>query len=146
MNKKILIIVVALMNLSTMLAQNWQTNFTKAKEIATNDNKYIVLVFQGSDWCGPCIKLDREIWSSEVFKAYANEHYIMLQADFPRRKKNALSVSQTEANAKLAEAYNKNGIFPFVVVLDRKGKILGQTGYKKTTPQAYIDEINGFIN
>ena len=134
------------MNLSTMLAQNWQTNFTKAKEIATNDNKYIVLVFQGSDWCGPCIKLDREIWSSEVFKAYANEHYIMLQADFPRRKKNALSVSQTEANAKLAEAYNKNGIFPFVVVLDRKGKILGQTGYKKTTPQAYIDEINGFIN
>ena len=69
----------------------------------------------------------------------------MLRADFPRRKKNALSEIQTKANAKLAETYNKNGVFPFVVVLDQKGNVLGETGYKKTTPKAYIDRLNSFI-
>ena len=68
----------------------------------------------------------------------------MVQADFPRRKKNVLADKQTKANAKLAEAYTKNGVFPFVVVLDNNGKVLGETSYKKTTPQTYIDELNGF--
>ena len=104
----------------------------------------IILVFQGSDWCAPCIKLDREIWSTEVFKKYATENYVMLQADFPRRKKNALPEPQTKANAALAEKYNKQGYFPFVVVLDSNGKVLGESSYKKTTPENYIKELNAF--
>lgn len=126
-------------------AQEWHTDFSKAKEIAATSNKPIVLVFQGSDWCGPCIKLDREIWSTEEFKTYANEHYVMLKADFPRKKSNKLSKEQTEANKKLAEKYNKQGYFPFVVVLNSKGEVLGETGYKKTTPKKYIEEINAFL-
>ena len=69
----------------------------------------------------------------------------MLLADFPRKNKNALSEAQSKANAKLAETYNKSGIFPFVVVLDNKGNVLGETGYKNTTPKAYIKELNDFI-
>jgi len=69
----------------------------------------------------------------------------MLQADFPRRKKNALPKEQSKANGALFERYNKNGIFPFVVVLDHKGKVLGETSYKKTTPKNYIKELNSFI-
>lgn len=69
----------------------------------------------------------------------------MLQADFPRKKKNNLSEAQVQSNAKLFERYNKSGIFPFVVVLDATGKVLGQTGYKKTTPEEYIKELNTFI-
>jgi len=144
MKKGIIILVVVLINLSTTFAQEWETDFAKAKEIATKENKPIVLVFQGSDWCAPCIKLDREIWSTDTFKDYAKNNYIMLQADFPRKKKNALSDAQAIANAQLAETYNKNGIFPFVVVLDNKGILLGETGYKKTTPKSYIEELNSF--
>lgn len=124
--------------------QEWQTNFEKAKEIASAEEKTMILVFQGSDWCAPCIKLDRAVWSTETFKDYAAEHFVMIQADFPRKKKNALSEELTMANAKLAEIYNKFGIFPFVVVLDSDGKVLGETSYKKTTPQNYIDELNAF--
>jgi len=69
----------------------------------------------------------------------------MVQADFPRRKKNALTQKQTHANAMLAEAYNKRGIFPLVVILDKDGNVLGETGYKKTTPQAYIEELKHFV-
>jgi thioredoxin-related protein len=144
MKKEILLIII-LMQLGAAVAQNWQTDFAKAKQIATEQNKHIVLVFQGSDWCAPCIKLDREIWTSDVFIDYANEHYVMLKADFPRKKQNKLSEEQAEANAKLAETYNKRGFFPLVLVLDSKGSILGETGYKKTTPEAYIQELNSFI-
>ncbi|ADV50767.1 thioredoxin disulfide isomerase [Cellulophaga algicola DSM 14237] len=129
---------------TTVSAQEWQTDFVKAKAIAVKESKPIILVFQGSDWCAPCIKLDREIWSTDKFKKYAGEHYVMLQADFPRRKNNALSDTQTKANAQLAEWYNRNGVFPFVVVLDSKGKVLGETSYKKTTPENYIKELNAF--
>lgn len=142
--KKYFLIALTLVVTISSYAQDWQTDFAAAKEIASKENKPIILVFQGSDWCAPCIKLDREVWSTDVFKEYAANHYVMLQADFPRKKKNALSEKQTAANAKLAETYNKNGIFPFVVVLDANGKVLGETSYKKTTPEAYIKELNAF--
>lgn len=140
-----MILWLVLLNVSSVLAQDWQTDFLKAKEIATKENRPIVLVFQGSDWCAPCIKLDRQIWSTDSFKNYAKDNFVLLQADFPRKKKNALPKIQADANAELAEIYNKSGVFPFVVVLDREGKVLGQTGYKKITPEAYIKELNSFI-
>ncbi|MEZ4875490.1 MAG: thioredoxin family protein [Flavobacteriaceae bacterium] len=126
-------------------AQDWQTNFDTAKQKATQNNLPIVLVFQGSDWCAPCIKLNKEIWSTETFKTYAKDHFVMLQADFPRKKKNALDSDLETQNKALAEKYNKQGIFPFVVVLDKNGKVLGETGYLKTTPSDYIQHLNAFI-
>jgi len=144
MKKVIVALIVMIVSINTIIAQEWQTEINFAKEIATKESKPIILVFQGSDWCGPCIKLDREIWSTDTFKKYAKEHYVMLKADFPRRKKNKLSEKQTKANALLAEKYNKQGFFPFVVVLDSSGKVLGESSYKKTTPENYIKELNAF--
>lgn len=144
--KRILFILITIIATSNVVtAQDWHTDFEKAKTIASTSNKTIVLVFQGSDWCAPCIKLDRSVWSTEAFKNYASENFVMVQADFPRKKANALSEEQTAANAQLAETYNKRGIFPFVVVIDDSGKVLGETSYKKTTPEGYIETLNGFI-
>ncbi|WP_341216462.1 thioredoxin family protein [uncultured Wocania sp.] len=145
MKKIIVALLVMIVSVGTTMAQEWQTDINVSKEIASKESKPIILVFQGSDWCAPCIKLDREIWSAEVFKKYAAENYVMLLADFPRKKKNSLSESQSKANALLAEKYNKQGFFPFVVVLDSNGKVLGESSYKKTTPDNYIKELNTFI-
>jgi thioredoxin-related protein len=141
---KNLFITLMLLVSTTIFAQDWQTNFEKAKEIATKNNQKIILVFQGSDWCAPCIKLDNKIWSSNEFKAYAKDNYVMLKADFPRRKKNKLPKKQQNHNEALAEKYNQNGLFPLVVILDNTGKILGKTGYKKISPKEYIALINKF--
>ncbi|HIB48931.1 MAG TPA: thioredoxin family protein [Flavobacteriaceae bacterium] len=146
MKELVILLILFFTALPSLVAQEWQTNFEDALEIASEENKPIILVFQGSDWCAPCIKLDREIWSSEVFKKYAADHYVMLQANFPRKKMNALSETQTKANAKLAETYNKQGFFPHVVILDSKGNVLGETGYKKTTPEKYINVLNTYID
>ncbi len=127
-------------------SQDWQTNFDVAKTMAKESEKPIILVFQGSDWCAPCIKLDREIWATSLFKNYAAENYVMLKADFPRKKENALSKEQTQANALLADKYNQKGIFPLVVLLDSEGNELGQTSYKRLTPEDYIKELNRYLN
>ena len=129
---------------SSLIAQEWQTDFEQAKAKAAEQNQNIILVFQGSDWCAPCIKLDREVWSTEEFKTYAKNHFVMLLADFPRKKENVLLAEQQEKNNKLAEKYNGNGYFPFVVVLNKDGKVLGETGYKKITPAEYIDLLESF--
>ena len=129
---------------ATIWAQEWQTDFNYAKEMAKAGNKPIILVFQGSDWCAPCIKLDQQIWSSEEFKNYSSDHFVMVLADFPRKKQNMLTAEQQEKNEKLAETYNKNGYFPLVVVLDKAGKVLGQTGYKKITVKEYISLLESF--
>lgn len=144
MLKKLLLLNLCLFVSVSGFAQEWQTDVDTAKKIASDNNQKIILVFQGSDWCAPCIKLDKEIWSNDEFKTYAKEHFVMLLADFPRKRKNKLSDTQQEKNNKLAEQFNKQGIFPYVAVLDKKGKVLGSTGYKKVSPSDYIDLLNSF--
>ncbi|MGO4821753.1 MULTISPECIES: thioredoxin family protein [unclassified Flavobacterium] len=126
-------------------SQNWQTDFNQATTEANAQNKPIVLVFSGSDWCAPCIKLDTNIWQSETFKEYAAKNYILERADFPKKKQNELTAELKKHNQELAEKYNQEGIFPLVVVLDSKGTILGKTTYKNVSPNEYIEILNSFL-
>ena len=128
----------------TSFSQNWITNFEAAKVLSAKQNQNIVLVFQGSDWCAPCIKLDKEIFSTPEFQNLAKDHFVMLQADFPRRKANKLSKALTEQNSKLAAKYNNNGYFPLVVVLDKNGTVLGKMGYEKSKPESYFNKLKAF--
>ncbi len=122
-------------------AQEWFLDIEEAKTESEINGKPILLVFQGSDWCSPCIKLEKEVWQTKEFQSYASDHLVLLQADFPRRKKNALSSERQRHNNHLAEKYNHNGIFPFVVLLSPKGEVIGETGYKNISAQEYIDHL-----
>ncbi|WP_340156567.1 thioredoxin family protein [uncultured Winogradskyella sp.] len=143
MKTKLLFIIFLFLSIQAY-SQDWQTDFETSKELASDGDKIIVLVFQGSDWCAPCIKLDREVWSTQEFQDLAEDKFVMLQADFPRRKSNKLTTEQQEHNNALAEKYNKNGYFPFVVILDSDGNELGSLGYEKTTPTKYFEKIVSF--
>lgn len=131
--------------ISVFYAQNWQTNFEEAKMIASKENKNIVLVFSGSDWCAPCMKLEKNIWMSDVFKAEAEKNWVTYKADFPKKKANQLAPELTEQNKKLAEKYNKGGSFPLVVLLDPNGKVLGMTGFKNVSAEEYIQLLHSFV-
>jgi len=143
--KSILLLLLFIGQLSLTYSQNWELDFNKALKTAQNSNKTIVLVFSGSDWCAPCIKLEKEIWETEIFQKYAKDHFVMVRADFPRKKANKLSKEQQEKNAMLADKYNPNGYFPSVVVIDKYKNVLGSTGYKKLNPEEYIEHLNSFI-
>jgi thioredoxin-related protein len=144
MRKKLLTFTALFCFALITVAQTWQSDIKVAQKIAKEKDQKIILVFQGSDWCAPCMKLDKEIWSTDIFKKYANEHYVMLKADFPRRKANRLPEEQQKKNDLLAEKYNRNGYFPHVVVLNAEGKVLGQTGYKGVSPEEYIKLLDAF--
>ncbi len=114
-------------------SSSWQTDFQKAQTEATVQKKYILLNFSGSDWCGPCIKLKKEILDSEEFLKYADEKLVLVRADFPRLKKNRLSPEQTKQNEALAEKYNSEGKFPFTVLIDATGKaVKSWEGYENS--------------
>ncbi len=115
---------VSFLLLLSLGSPTWLTNFQKGKTEAIASNKLIVLNFSGSDWCGPCIRLKKEVFESEAFENYAAEKLVLVNADFPRYKKNQLSKEQAEENEALAEKYNPAGRFPFTVLLDPNGKVL----------------------
>jgi thioredoxin-related protein len=126
---------------------SWQTDIEKAEQSAKAEHKLIVLNFSGSDWCGPCIRLHKEIFESEVFTSFANEHLVLLNADFPRSKKNQLSKEQQKKNDELADAYNKEGVFPLTLLLNPDGKVLKKwEGFPKESADEFTNEINGVAN
>ena len=102
----------------------WLINFDTAKEIALRDHKLILLNFSGSDWCGPCIKMKKEVFENPDFITLAEKELVLLRADFPRSKKNALPAELVKHNEALAERYNPEGKFPFTVLLGADGKVI----------------------
>ena len=144
--RKILFIFILILSTSIETqAQDWVYDFKMAKEMAQIQHKKIILVFSGSDWCPPCKKLERNIWTSQEFIDYAKQHYILLKADFPHKRKNRLSDMQMKKNIALAKIYNPRKRFPTVLVLDENGNVLGKTGYKRVSPKEYIEILNSFI-
>jgi thioredoxin-related protein len=139
---KKIIIALFLFMVSFSYSQNWKSNFEEAKQEASKENKDILLVFSGSDWCAPCIKLDNVVWKSEAFKAEAEKYWVIYKADFPKKKANQLTPEMTQNNKNLAEKYNKNGSFPLVILLDKTGKVIGMTGFKNISAADYIQLIH----
>lgn len=140
MKNRIIILLIFISSWS--YSQNWKINFDEAKQTATKENKNILLVFSGSDWCAPCIKLDNVVWKSEAFKLESEKIWVIYKADFPKKKANQLSAELTESNKRLAEKYNRSGSFPLVVLLDKTGKVIGMTGFKNISATEYIELIH----
>lgn len=103
---------------------HWENDFSRAKQTALAEHKYILLNFSGSDWCGPCIRMHKEIFETESFSTFASNQLVMVNADFPRQKKNQLTRSQQQQNEQLAERYDVAGHFPYTVLLSPDGNIV----------------------
>lgn len=120
----------------------WLGDFALAKKEAAEKHRLILINFSGSDWCGPCIRLRKEILETTTFESYAAEHLVLVRADFPRQKKNQLSKEQTKLNEELADKYNPEGKFPFTLLVDENGKILKTwDGFPNITPDVFVTEV-----
>jgi len=131
--------LVALLSAPSAEAKpGWLTNYQQAQEEAKANKKLILLDFTGSDWCGWCIRLDKEIFSKVEFKEYANKNLVLLEVDFPRGRE--LTGTQRKHNEELATKYRIQG-FPTIVILDGDGKKVGELGYMPGGPSAFIAEL-----
>lgn len=136
------LLFILLFTYNYFFAQDWNNNLNEALQKAQTSNKNVLLIFSGSDWCAPCIKLDKTVWQSDTFKNHALENWELYKADFPRKKANKLSEEQVKYNRELAEIYNKEGSFPLIVIIDKTGKVLGKMGFKNVSATEYIAMIH----
>jgi thioredoxin-related protein len=119
----------------------WLTDLPKALAKAKAENKKVLLDFTGSDWCGWCIKFNKEVLSKPEFIEYAAKNLVLVEVDSPKKQ---LPANLKKANESLKSKYNVNG-FPTFVVLNSQGKEVGrQEGYAKGGPSAFIAKLEGF--
>jgi len=123
----------------------WLGDINTATAEATKSKELILVNFSGSDWCGPCIRLRKEILESETFTSYAAEHLVLVRADFPRQKKNQLDKEQVKRNEALADKYNPEGKFPFTLLIDGQGKVLKTwDGFPNESPEQFTAQVKAF--
>ncbi|MBI4835140.1 MAG: thioredoxin family protein [Planctomycetes bacterium] len=116
----------------------WLTSFDKGKEIAKKEKKDIIVDFTGSDWCGWCIQLHEEVFSTDKWKKEGSKKYVMVSLDFPRNKQ--MPEDEKKANDKLMKLFGVEG-FPTIFLVDSDGKPYAKTGYQKGGPENYLKHL-----
>jgi protein disulfide-isomerase len=117
----------------------WLTDYKKAQQEAKAGNKFLLLNFTGSDWCGWCKKFDKEVLLQPEFKDYARDNLVIVELDFPRAKPQTPEL-RTQ-NRELAQQYEIVG-FPTIVVLSADGqKLWRYDGYFPDGPAAFIAQL-----
>ncbi len=140
-------LLFAFFALSFMINGNvWVNNLGQAEQQARDEHKLILLNFSGSDWCGPCIRMHKEILESDSFRRFANDHLILVNADFPRMKKNQLPKNQQKSNELLADQYNHEGNFPLTLLLDSNGKVIHTwNGFYAKGAESFASEVKVLV-
>ena len=120
----------------TSTPEGWTDDYDAALKRAAAENKLVLADFSGSDWCGWCKKLDKEVFDTEEFRKGATNEYVLLMVDTPQDQE-LLSEKAKKQNPKLVEKYKVRG-FPTVLVLDAKGGVVFQGGYEQGGPKKYL--------
>ena len=137
--KKHFLLLACITSLSSLaFAGEWLTNYDEALSQAKSQKKQVLMDFTGSDWCGWCIKLDKEVFELPEFKSYADQNLVLLKVDFPRRKN--LPEPEKAQNKQLAQKFKIEG-YPTIVVLNSDGSKAGELGYVEGGPKAFLAEL-----
>ncbi len=128
---------------SAMAGEGWETDYQLALEAAQKGQKMVLANFTGSDWCGWCIKLHKEVFDQKAFRTWARENVVLLELDFPRRKPQSAELKKQ--NAELQNRFRIEG-YPTVVLLNAEGKEVGRTGYVKGGPEAWIASADKILD
>lgn len=151
--KKILFILF--ISLSTLVANaqedlTWHKDMAKASELSIIEKKPLMLFFTGSDWCGWCIRLQKEVFMKEEFTKWAKENVILVELDFPKRTAQEDAIKMQ--NQQMQQIFQVRG-YPTVWLVNpektAEGKInlaaLGSTGYVAGGPEKWLETANSII-
>ena len=149
--KKILFALFLIIGSATMEAQEvtWHTDVNKALEISKKSKKPLLLFFTGSDWCGWCIRLQKEVLKTPEFEAWAKDNVVLVELDFPRRKQ--MTPEMQKQNLELQQTFEVRG-YPTVWLVNATKKDdkvnfekLGSTGYVAGGPTAWLAAANQIL-
>jgi thioredoxin-related protein len=134
--------LLALAGMASAATGGWGDDFEAARKQAQKSGHPILADFTGSDWCGWCIKLDKEVFQQKAFQDYARSNLVLFVADYPRRKQ--LPPRVARQNEALMEKYQVQG-FPTIFLMDADGKVLGRTGYLPGGATAYVPHLQELL-
>ncbi len=129
--------------------EGWHVILEEAYAESKESGKPILANFTGSDWCGWCKKLTRDVFVKADFQAWAEDNVILLELDYPRRKQIPSEIKQQ--NAGLQQAFKIRGypsIWVFDLDKDDAGQFnisaLGKTGYRPSS-EVFIEDIEKML-
>lgn len=134
---------MALVALAPAWAAEWMTDLEAAKAKAAAENKAVLVDFTGSDWCGWCIRLRKQVLDTPAFEQYAKDKFVLMEVDVPQNPK--FDKELRARNEKLCDQYGVDG-FPTILVLTPQGDAVGGfNGYKPSVAEAAasLDEALG---
>lgn len=133
------IVLSASFSLPAFASDGWLTDFEKAKEQAATEKKALLMDFTGSDWCTWCIRLRKEVFETEVFKAAAPKSFVLLELDYPQDQ-SKVSEAVRKQNEGLQAKYAIRG-YPTILLADATGRPFAKTGYEKGGPEVYMKQL-----
>lgn len=151
MKKAFLILFVAFSTISLQAQElEWHTDIDKAVSLSSKTKKPLLMFFTGSDWCGWCMKLQKDVFKTAEFAKWAKENVVLVELDFP--KVNNQTDAVKKQNAQLNSFFQVKG-YPTVWFArgakDKAGKIsfdaLGSTGYVVGGLPAWLEHANKVI-
>lgn len=150
--KKVFLTLLLIVGSYAVEAQElvWHNNMDKAMEISKKSKKPLMLFFTGSDWCGWCIRLQKEVFKTAEFTTWAKDNVVLVELDFPRNTSKLTAEIQNQ-NSQLQQVFQVQG-YPTVWLVNankKDGKTnfekLGNTGYVAGGPTAWLAVANGII-
>jgi len=126
---------------ATSTPAGWTDDFDAAKEQAKKEGKLLLVDFSGSDWCGWCKKLDKEVFAQPEFLNGVKNDFVLVMIDSPSDK-SLLSEKAAKQNPELQKKYRISG-YPTVLIMDAAGEVLEQTGYRDGGAEAYVKYLMG---
>jgi thioredoxin-related protein len=134
-------LAVAVLGTGSLIAggDGWTQDFAAAKELAAKDKKDLLMDFTGSDWCGWCIKLDKEVFSQDAFKNVVPNDFVLVTIDFPQDESKITPEIKAQ-NEKLQNEYGIQG-FPTIILADAKGRPYAQVGYEEGGAEKYVANL-----
>lgn len=135
-------VLLTLLSLPRSHGSEWLTDLNKAKAQARTERKAVLVNFSGSDWCGWCMKMRRDVFLKPAFTNYAASNLVLVEIDFPRRK--PLPPEVQKANQQLAQQFEVQG-FPTLVLLGADGNRLGNVNYANGGPRTFIVEVEKLL-
>ena len=138
--------LLALFAASSLSAQDasqgkWYDDYDLAVEAAKREKKDLLVDFTGSDWCGWCIRLHKEVFDHAAFDAGVKDHFILVALDFPRGEEAKAKVPNAARNSELQMKYSVQG-FPTILLMDAAGEVYGKTGYQAGGPEKYVESLD----
>lgn len=127
---------------ASLPAASWLTDHGTATLRRAAENKPVLMLFTGSDWCPACQNLQSNVFSKSEFSRYADESLILLEIDFPRKR--SVPINEKQAREALAKSYGVRS-YPTMILLDTKGQEAIRINYSGATAKEFVTVLDQYV-